>query len=471
MIERQYQGGGSTITFTKATEESEPGSLTAKRIIGALKMDYTDLVGNVASWTPTTRAKLMYFVSFPFDVNVSDIFGLNSAYGEAYVVQFYNGAKRAEKGFFEGDGTTTFWEDMPADSIMYANQGYCVVLDNEYFNGDIGNIWENKTYGGSVYLYFPSASREIGAISSSTKTITLPTHECKINRTFNGGKLNHKFTDSNWNIMGIPIFQNHTGDATAGTPGAIFTHDKAPTDTTGFDEFGYFYQWATDKSYTVTSAVGFTFLPMHSYMVQYAGDVSFTGAGPAVPASVAPRKTPMEENYKMELQVLNANEEMLNRTYVELRENAVDSFALNEDLFMVTNKHAVNVYTFAGTYDVSANVMSIDNHIIPMGVIVNQAGTYMFTMPSNFSGKVTLIDTQAGTRTNLALSDYTVTLQQGTFDDRFLLEINVNETPTAIDGVESGSLKDGNAHKFIMNGIMYIVKDGVVYDARGNRVQ
>lgn len=471
MIERQYQGGGSTITFTKATEESEPGSLTAKRIIGALKMDYTDLVGNVASWTPTTRAKLMYFVSFPFDVNVSDIFGLNSAYGEAYVVQFYNGAKRAEKGFFEGDGTTTFWEDMPADSIMYANQGYCVVLDNEYFNGDIGNIWENKTYGGSVYLYFPSASREIGAISSSTKTITLPTHECKINRTFNGGKLNHKFTDSNWNIMGIPIFQNHTGDATAGTPGAIFTHDKAPTDTTGFDEFGYFYQWATDKSYTVTSAVGFTFLPMHSYMVQYAGNVSFTGAGPDVPASVAPRRIPMEENYKMELQVLNANEEMLNRTYVELRENAVDSFALNEDLFMVTNKHAVNVYTYAGTYDVSANVMSIDNHIIPMGVIVNQAGTYTFTMPSNFSGTVTLIDTQADTRTNLALSDYTVTLQKGTFNERFFLEIDLNQAPTAIDGVEGGSLKDGNAHKFIENGVMYILRDGNLYDARGNRVK
>ena len=471
MIERQYQGGGTTITFTKATEESEPGSLSAKRIIGALKMDYTDLVGNVASWTPTTREKLMYFVSFPFDVNVSDIFGLNSAYGEAYVVQFYNGAKRAEKGFFEGDGTTTFWEDLPADSIMYANEGYCVVLDNEYFNGDIGNIWENKTYGGSVYLYFPSASKEIGAISSSTKTITLPEHECKINRTFNAGKLNHKYTDSNWNIMGIPIFQNHTGDGTSGTPGAIFTHDKAPADTTDFDEFGYFYKWNTDKSYTVRSAVGFTFLPMHSYMVQYAGDVSFTGAGPDVPTPVAARKTPMEENYTIDLQVLNANEEMLNRTYVELREYAVDTFALNEDLFMVTNKHAVNVYTYAGTYDVSANVMSIDNHIVPMGVIVNQAGTYTFTMPSNFSGTVTLIDTQAGTRTNLALGDYTVTLQKGTFNERFLLEINISQMATAIDGVEGGSLKDGKAHKFIMNNMLYILKDGVIYDARGNRVQ
>lgn len=35
----------------------------------------------------------------------------------------------------------------------------------------------------------------------------------------------------------------------------------------------------------------------------------------------------------------------------------------------------------------------------------------------------------------------------------------------------SGSLKDGKAHKFIENGAMYILRDGVIYDARGNKVK
>ena len=472
LIERKYQGGGTTITFNKKGD-NDPGSIDAQRVIGALKFDYNDLVGHVASWTPASRAMLMYFISFPFDVNVSDIFGLNTNYGEAFVVRKYNGALRAEKGFFGGDGTETFWEDLPIDSVMHAYEGYCVIMDNEYMNGDVGNVWDYKVAGSSVYLYFPSATKDFGVINSDAKSFTIPAHECKIDRTFSAGKLNHKYTDSNWNVMGVPIFQNHTGTSTAGTPGAIFTPTSIPTDTTDYidnPDLGYFYKWDTDKSYTVTSAVGFTFKPMHSYLVQYAGTVKFTCAAPT-PVEVAARRAPMAENYKMELQVLNSNDEMLNRTYVELREFGIDSFALNEDLFMVTNKHAVNVYTYAGTHDVSANVLSIGNHVVPMGVIVKQAGTYTFTMPSNFSGTVTLIDTQEGTRTNLALSDYIVTLQKGTFNERFFLEIDLNQAPTAIDGVGDGTLKDGNAHKFIMNGMMYILKDGVIYDARGNRVQ
>jgi hypothetical protein len=43
--------------------------------------------------------------------------------------------------------------------------------------------------------------------------------------------------------------------------------------------------------------------------------------------------------------------------------------------------------------------------------------------------------------------------------------------PTAIDGVEGGSLKDGKAHKFIENGLMYILQNGAIFDARGNRVK
>ena len=473
IIERHNQDGATTITFKKATEESEAGSIEAKSVIGALRFDYDELVGRVAAWTPDTRAKMMFLVSFPFDVNISDIFGLNTNYGEAFIVQQYNGAKRAEKGFFQLDGTDTFWETLPVDSVMHAGVGYCVCMDNDYLNNDVGHLWDNKKAGSSIYLYFPSANGDI-VINSDPKTVHVPAHECKINRTFNGGKLNHKYTDSNWNMMGIPIFQNHAGNKdAAGTPGAIFTPDKDPSDTTDYKPgIGFFYKWSTDKSYSVQKAQGYVFQPMHGYLVQYAGDVTFTCAAPVV-ASVAARRTPIEDDYELELQVLNASEEVLNRTYVELREEACDTFALNEDLYLAMNKHDVNVYTFAGTYNVAANVLSVDNHIVPMGVVVRKEGTYTFSMPDNFSGEVILVDKSAQTRTNLAMTDYEIHLPAGTIDDRFELEINIHKVPTAIDGVEAsqGSLKDGKVHKFIMNDQMYILKDGVLYDARGNRVK
>ena len=207
-------------------------------------------------------------------------------------------------------------------------------------------------------------------------------------------------------------------------------------------------------------------------MVQYAGTVTFHGASiEAVPASVAARHMPSDEkNYRIELQLINENGKT-NRTYVELRENACDTFALNEDMYMMRSSRTVDLYSFAGAYDVAANVLSVNNHIVPVGTDVKVAGTYRFTMPSDFSGTVTLIDTETGTRTNLAFGDYEVNLPKGTSNNRFLLEININKMPTAIDGVDGGSLKDGKAHKFIENGQMYILQNGIIYDAQGKRVK
>jgi hypothetical protein len=212
-------------------------------------------------------------------------------------------------------------------------------------------------------------------------------------------------------------------------------------------------------------------MAMHSYMVQYTGNITFTGAKWTPPSSVAARHMPSDKkNYRVELRMANEDNKV-SRTYVELRENACDTFALNEDMYMMRSSSKADLYTFAGAYDVAANVLSMNNHIVPVGMDVKRAGTYRFTMPSEFSGTVTLIDTETGARTNLALSDYEVALPKGTSNTRFLLEIDINKMPTAIDGVDGGSLKDGKAHKFIQNGQMYILQNGIIYDAQGKRVK
>ena len=460
LLMREAQNPGTAITFNG-------GSLVAKKMIGAIKIDYDDMVGKVSAWNSTTRPLLKYFISFPFDVNVNDVFGLNSAYGDAYVIQKYNGAKRAEKGFFRGDGTTTFWEDLTLDSVMHANEGYCVILDNDYFNSNTYHLWDNKSEGSSIYLYFPSAGT-VNTISSTSKTITVPAHECKIDRTYTSGSgrtLNHKNTDSHWNMMGVPIFNNHTGTEVSGTPGAVFV----TTGDTAVD-CHYFYAWSsTDNYFRITAAKDYTFKAMHSYLVQYTGNVTFTGSAPS---SVAVRRMPAE-TYKLELQVLNSGNNILNRTFIELREEACDTFALNEDVYMSSNNAAVNIYTFAGDYDVAANILSIGNHTIPVGLEVRTAGTYTISMPNSFNGTAILVDKQTGVRTNLGISDYEVELPKGVTDDRFELEIS--DISNVITDVEytngEGSLKDGKAHKFIRNGLLYIVRDGKVYDARGAKVE
>lgn len=463
LLLRYAQDAGTAITFGGAY------TVGAKEVIGAIEFRYNDLVGHVASWTPSSRPLMKFFVSFPFDVNVSDIFGLNSAYGDAYVIQKYDGAERASKGFFRGDGTTTFWKDLQPGDVMKANVGYCVIMDNDYLNNDIGNIWDNKSAGSSVYLYFPSAS-SVGDIGSSSETINIPEHLCHHDRTFMTGgsrEVNHINTDSHWNMMGVPIFDTHTDPGTSGQPGAVF----ATSGTDGDGNLNYFYEWnPSNNQFSIHTAVNYSFKCMHGYMVQYHGNVTFETA--AAPASVAARRAPQKENYQIELQVLNNNADVLNSAFVELRENACDTFELNEDVYMSFNSNAVNIYTLSGNYDVAANVLSINNHTIPVCVEVTKAGSYTFSMPSHFSGIATLVDTFDGTRTNLALEDYEVSLQKGVIEDRFILELDVQQVATAIDGASGeGSLKDGKAHKFLQNNKLYILQNGVLYDARGARVQ
>ena len=448
-----------------------------KTIVGAMEFVKDSIVGRVSNFNGDVigesgnraNRELMHYISFPFDVAVNDIYGFGQLNKEWYL-QYYDGADRAAKGFFRGDGTTTFWKYMTLSDTLRAGVGYSLLLDNDYFNttGD-GTVWTNIADGESVDLYFPSVADlpNTKVIKDGDAQLTVPSHECLHDRTFESGgrTVNHKFTDSHWNMIGLPIFENQTGLE------AYFDDTEDPTDWPGGGK-GYFYEWdSISNNFEIHTAEDYIFKSMHGYMVQYSGSVLFTGAS-IQPASsvVARRAQKSRENYTMELQLLKENKRV-SRTYIELREEACDTFALNEDVYMVYTSHPADLYTYAGNYDVSANVLSMDNHSIPVGIEVHKAGSYTFSMPENFSGAAILVDTQMGTRTNLALSDYTVTLPKGVCDGRFYIEIDLNKMPTAIDGVEGGSLKDGKAHKFIENGAMYILRDGVVYDARGTKVK
>jgi len=460
IVVRNGQSAADQISFSGSGAISE-----AKRAYGVFEFSKSAMVGNMGSWNATSYGLCMYYFSFPFDVKVSDIFGIG-AMGTDWRIQKYNGAKRAEKGWFLEDGTTTFWEDVTEDEVLNAYEGYSLLLNRINFNNGSNAVWTNIPADGHTYLYFPSKDA-IGNIENQTNvTIHVPEHECTIDREFSQDigvvehPRNHKYTDSHWNMVGTPLFQNKVSNSL----------DNC---VIGDSTIKYIYAWnSSDNTLSARSTLStsHTFNAMYAYMVQYAGDVKFTGA--SIKASIAARQKKETKKYTLELE-LNKGERFAGRTYIELRENANDEFELNEDLYMMNSSKTADIYTFAGSYDVAANVLSVNDHIIPVGLNVKSAGTYTFSMTNSFDGEVILVDNYAQTRTNLLLEDYEIALPKGTCNDRFQIEINIKKVPTAIDGVEdgSGSLKDGKAHKFIENGQMYILQNGVIYDAQGKRVK
>ena len=473
MIVRRGQNDANELSFSGTGKLKE-----VKRAYGVFEFRKSDMVDRMSTWNDfgNTYGLCMYYFSLPFDVNVSDIFGVGTR-GDDWRLQFYNGTKRAEKGWFAGDGTTTFWEDVPADTVLHAYEGYCLMLNRSHFNNGSHKVWNNVTT--SAYLYFPSVIA-VDSLADNTKEITVPSHECKIDRffvqdsilyynketkTWAKGARNHKYVDSHWNMMGTPLFEDKA--ASSLTACKVTVRDADST-------LNYIYEWVPSTNTLSARQVlntSFVFKPMYAYMVQYAGKVTFSGAS-ITPAALAARRKSEDKQYTVELE-LTKESQFAGRTYVELRENAVDSFQLNEDMYMMKGSKIGDIYTHAGGYELAANVLTVNSHIVPVSVETQSAGTYTISMLNYFSGTVTLIDKFANTRTDLGIEDYEIYLEKGTISDRFELEININKMPTAIDGVEDGqgTLKDGKAHKYIENGQMYILQNGMIYDAQGKRVK
>jgi hypothetical protein len=66
------------------------------------------------------------------------------------------------------------------------------------------------------------------------------------------------------------------------------------------------------------------------------------------------------------------------------------------------------------------------------------------------------------------LDNYTVNLGKGTFDNRFALHVKPNKTTTSLEDINTNS---NGVKKYLIDGILYMQKDGVLYDAQGKLVR
>lgn len=294
-----------------------------------------------------------------------------------------------------------------------------------------------------------------------------PTYEAQGNPK--ADEADRRVKDSYWRCIGVPGFTSY--EATASS----WTNFNWVADA---ENMPYLYEWhMDDNKLSVVSSSTFTFKPMHAYLIQNGN--SFTWKSVAVPSAssvVARRQAPASEDSYYEFYLeMSKDEEALDHTYVRLtnNESVTTDFDFGQDLSKELNSGA-NIYTRMGYERLAANNLPLNNQttIVPVGVKITEEGEYTFAMPEGTNGTgVTLIDNETGTRTSLALTDYTVTLGKGTYDNRFVLEFSpVAQTPTGIEDAEIVNRKSSN-RKLLIDGILYIVKDGQVFDARGTKVK
>ena len=391
----------------------------------------------------SVQERALYWISFPYNVNLNKAFGFGE-YGTNWIIEYYDGAERAQKGCWIED---TYWKYIknPQNVTLEAGVGYVLALD-------LSTLGESSPiYNGSeqISLYFPAAD-DIATITGGITYTYVPSHLCEINRPTGDGDRTTK--DSNWNIIGVPSFAN--------------VHDFP----TKVGDVNFYYQWNPETD-TYSAQPAATFQTMHAYMVQFAGTIDW-GAKTAVShtAITARRNASNRDQYTLRL-VLQQEGKDQDQTFIRLlAEGATNEFDMNVDLSKIINRGA-NIYSLIGKEEAAANVLPIEESIIPIGLDIEKAGTYTFAMPDGTDGiTAILIDYETQTEHNLLTTEYTVNLNEGINNKRFAIRVVPSQVATNIESLFDSNCNQ-NVQKYIINGQLFIKNNGHIYDTQGRQVK
>ena len=483
MILREHQEDAACITFA----DSDDKLVNIKTVYGVLRLNKYILnnkktTGNHEILDPKDQKSIyeraLYFISFPFDVHLSDVFGFGT-YGTHWVISEYNGKRRAERGYFADNCVNedcTNWDYIwnPSDFTMKANQGYLLSLDLDLMKDNNESFWAHGI--NTVELYFPSYEH-VQTIQQTSYTMPdLGTeYECKINHNTPDG--DRRVKDSYWRCIGVPSFANYDGSLSDGSNNEI--NWKSDYTWKADDAaFPFLYEWnVSDNSLSVQNTNQYTFRSTFAYLVQNGNQIKWSAvnAKPSSPIVARQRSEEQESNYDWKI-TLTRGEVQEDQAFIRMtnHEDVTAEFDFGQDLSKELNYGRSDIYTLIGYERAAANSMPLSDSttVVPLGLDIEQDGDYTIAMPEGVeSVGVTLLDAETGERTNLSIGmDYTISLNKGVCHNRLYLEISpIQQTPTDIEYTDQGT-REQSVRKVLIDGKLYIVCEGVVYDAQGKRL-
>ena len=495
MVVRSHQESAQNITFTGSGELTDVKTVygvmqfnrwTLNNRGGAddLDPDHCDSESKISTnhpMLPTNEwlsdyERFNYYISFPFDVKVGEIFGFGT-YGTHWVLRYYDGLNRAKNGYWI-DSDPNWKYITNTDSVLHAFQGYLLSLSPSRMAYNNTDVWKNNS--SIIELYFPSKV-EFSTIAAHDHTLNALSedYKCTINRG-DGTDGDRRVKDSYWRCIGVPGFADYSQTLTGDNSGTIDWKNADYSINWDTKNLGYIYEWnANTNGLTVASVADMkhNFKAMHAYLVQYPGAITWTNVN--APSAIVARQrdeNPARGEWKL---TVEQNGQMIDRTYIRMsnEEEVTTGFDFGTDLAKEFNTGRTNIYTLIGYEQAAANCLPFsanETTVVPVGLKINEEGTYTIALRERPEGiGATLIDTETGVRTNLtALTEYTVSLTAGDYTNRFYLQISPKaEIPTEISNIDGEDGNNAAARKLIIDGVLYIVKDGKMFDARGNKVK
>lgn len=462
------------ITFTRDSMDARLTSLQS--VMYVLEIENNDD-------EKTTTPDAQYWIALPFECKISDIFGIENyitldenriAQSGWWGIMRYRGDLRAQKGWFEEDTPEGFWEWMYPTETLVPGEGYVLYVEKSSLSwnsitveepceeGDDGCVDGKKSVSKFVKrFYFPSLVEgfTMSKTSEATSKITYPNQPCNIT-----SPKDRRAEDSNWKVIAPKSYNNVT----------IKSADSQDSGhTLEGPNFIYEYNEHAEKGsrYTPTAAEGFKFHAFHGYMAQYGGTITWNPYSKTEHPTSAPRfaEEPSFKGGMLTIELVQNNEQ-LDRTFVNLSKNGTEGFDQNLDLTKITESCS-QIASVSENVVYAGNTLPLNTELVPLNVKVTAKGTYDIALSESLNGlEVNLYDAFEQTTTPLDMMSATFMLDKGEYKDRFFLQLKQkgSDTPTSFDGkLEQYNLPTDKTQKLLINGNIYLINGGRVYNATG----
>ena len=443
-IDEIYDGSAYTINKYGVPQLSLKGTLSKT----VLTMDYIMRV----------NLDQMYQVGVPYEVALEDIkYWDGSAIepGTQLYVSAYDGQARANR-----ESKTWIWETDFAEKVLKPGIGYTISAEPQV---------EGDTYS---ILRMPMKNNIASGNTEAAKSVNVVAYDNQKGVTITD---NHK----GWNYLSNPYMTTISGGEAdtklvlgylkeTGTGPWEWVNDEIRYVTIPHNDGEDYYQ----KKFSEAELK-----PFKSFFVQIAtnGDLSFAlTSRQNAPARLLQQQTTSSE---VEFELLLSNGKQSDNMGLLIGEDYTPAYEINADLEKMIG--SMSVYTIYNGYNLAYNALSPINaqEQIPIGYVVPDVGEYTFKFDENADVEniehIYLNDFDMNVVTDLLEDEYTFYASEKKSEARFVINVIMrseqeDDTPTGLEELE---INTNQPIKFFYQDKLYILRNGIIYDAMGKQVQ
>lgn len=405
-----------------------------------------------------------YPIAVPWNVTVANIKykNSNSAASAGLKLRYYDGEQRASSG--QSQVGQNWKEYSPLPTTLSPSKAYAMTAKRP--SGKAFSIIRMPlTFPGAAW----TALGEQGEVES--------THKNEVTVTGWGYGTSTPWYAMGWNFIGNPYMSIFNGNDN-GISGKLELQNGGTIRYATIPdlEFQNYYQVPIAKA-RINPASGF-FIQANK-----AGEQTVTFAASKIDAPAAAPARFLTQDVTLpeqEAYILLSYEGGKDQMGLIIGDDYTADYEVNADLAKVLGEgNFLKTYMNYGGMDMAyvAINSTLAKEWIPVTVKIPATGEYTFSLTNSSSVEelegVFLIDYANGSViTNLIGNDYVFTAEEGTITDRFAINATYGgrETPTLIDAVQSGAIDSDKPIKFLFHEKVYILYQGIIYDAVGKKV-